>query len=104
MASADDRFFPAVFVASVGRERGFSEKQVTEALGKLKTALSNLQRQLDGREFLVGGFSLADIAHAGNFVRLRELESKNKISFGRYPNVAAWMERLEGRESYKAAV
>ena len=104
MASADDRFFPAVFVASVGRERGFSEERVTEALGKLKTALSNLQRQLDGREFLVGGFSLADIAHAGNFVRLRELEGRGEISLNDYPNLRAWMERLEGRESYKAAV
>jgi glutathione S-transferase len=104
MASADDHFFPAVFVASVGRERGFSEERVTEALGKLKTALSNLQRQLDGREFLVGGFSLADIAHAGNFVRLRELEGRGEISLNDYPNLRAWMERLEGRESYKAAV
>ena len=85
MASADDRFFPAVFVASVGRERGFSEERVTEALGKLKTALSNLQRQLDGREFLVGGFSLADIAHASNFVRLRELEGRGEISLDDYP-------------------
>ena len=104
MASADDHFFPAVFVASVGRERGFSEERVTEALRKLKTALSNLQRQLDGREFLVGGFSLADIAHAGNFVRLRELEGRGEISLNDYPNLRAWMERLEGRESYKAAV
>ena len=104
MASADDHFFPAVFVASVGRERGFSEERVTEALGKLKTALSNLQRQLDGREFLVGGFSLADIAYAGNFVRLRELEGRGEISLNNYPNLRAWMERLEGRESYKAAV
>ena len=104
MALADDHFFPAVFVASVGRERGFSEERVTEALGKLKTALSNLQRQLDGREFLVGGFSLADIAHAGNFVRLRELEGRGEISLNNYPNLRAWMERLEGRESYKAAV
>ena len=104
MALADDHFFPAVFVASVGRERGFSEERVTEALGKLKTALSNLQRQLDGREFLVGGFSLADIAYAGNFVRLRELEGRGEISLNDYPNLRAWMERLEGRESYKAAV
>ena len=104
MALADDHFFPAVFVASVGRERGFSEERVTEALGKLKTALSNLQRQLDGCEFLVGGFSLADIAHAGNFVRLRELEGRGEISLNDYPNLRAWMERLEGRESYKAAV
>ena len=104
MASADDHFLPAVFVASVGRERGFSGERVTGALGKLKTALSNLQRQLDGREFLVGGFSLADIAHAGNFVRLRELEGRGEISLNDYANVRVWMERLEGRESYKAAV
>ena len=47
--------------------------------------------------------SLADIAHAGNFVRLRELEERGEGSLGEYPNVAAWMERLEARESYKAA-
>ncbi len=77
MASADDDFFPAVFVASMGRQRGFSEERISEAFDKLKMVLSNLERQLDGRDFLVGGFSLADIAHAGNFVRLRELEGRD---------------------------
>jgi glutathione S-transferase len=76
MASADDNFFPAVFVASVGRERGFSEERISEAFEKLKTALPTLEGQLNGSDFLVGGFSLADIAHAGNFVRLRELEGR----------------------------
>ena len=103
MASADDHFFPAVFVASVGRDRGFSEKRVTEALGKLKMALFNLEGRLDGLDYLVGGFSLADIAHAGNLVRLRELEERGEFSLEDSPNLWAWMERLEGRESYKAA-
>jgi hypothetical protein len=31
MARADD-FYPQVFVSSVGRERGFSEEQVSDAL------------------------------------------------------------------------
>ncbi len=104
MASADDNFFPALFVASVGRERGFSEERVSEALGKLKTALSKLDRRLDGRDYLAGEFSLADIAHAGNFVRLRKLEERGDVAPENYPNVWTWMERLEGRESYKAAV
>ncbi len=60
----------------VGRERGFSEERVSEALGKLKTALSKLEEQLDGRDYLAGGFSLAYIAHAGNLVRLRGLEDR----------------------------
>ncbi len=104
MASADDNFFPAVFVASVGRERGFSEESVTEALEKLKTALAALEERLgDGREYLADGFSLADIAHAGNFVRLGELSEGGEVEVANYPNVVAWMERIEGRESFRAA-
>ena len=101
MASADDNFFPAVFIVSVGRERGFSEERVAEALEKLKAALAALEERLQGREYLAGGFSLADVAHAGNFVRLRELEGRIELSS--YPNVAGWMERIEARESFKAA-
>src|SRR5215210_5568474 len=103
MASADTDFFPAVFIASVGRERGFSEERVAEALEKLNTTLAALEERLRGREYLVGEFSLADIAYAGNFVRLRELSEKGEIGLADYPNVMAWMKRVEARESFKAA-
>jgi glutathione S-transferase len=43
------------------------------------------------------------VAHAGNFVRLRELAEKCDIVLADYPNVAAWMQRIEAREGYKAA-
>jgi glutathione S-transferase len=104
MAFADTNFFPALFVASLGRERGFSEERISEALEKLKTALDKLEERLKDRDYLAEEYSLAEIAHAGNFVRLRELEERGEVSLDRYPNVAAWMERLEGRESYKAAM
>jgi len=99
---ADAEFFPAVFVASVGRDRGFSEERVSEAFEKLKTALQELEENLQGRAYLADE-ALADVAHAGNFVRLRELEERGEVSLDECPDVAAWMERLEGRESYKAA-
>jgi glutathione S-transferase len=104
MAFADTTFFPALFVASVGRERGFSEERISEALEKLKTALQKLEEQLKDRDYLADEYSLADIAHAGNFVRLRELEERGEVALYRYPNVEAWMERLESRESYKTAM
>ncbi len=104
MAFADTNFFPAVFVASVGRERGFSEERISEAIEKLKSALEKLEERLKGRDYLADEYSLADIAHAGNFVRLRELEQRGEVSLDEYPNVAVWMERLESRKSYKAAV
>jgi glutathione S-transferase len=103
MARADDDFYPQVFVSSMGRERGFSEERISETLEKLKATLSRLEGGLEGCEYLADSFSLADIAHAGNFVRLHELEQKGTISLADYPNVASWMERIEARESFEAA-
>lgn len=104
MAFADDKFFPALFGASVGRERGYSEEKISEANGKLKAILTDLERQLEGRDYLVGDFSLADIAYAGNFVRLREMEEKNILPLEEYPNVRAWISRVEAKDSYKDAL
>ncbi len=103
MARADDDFYPQVFVSSMGRERGFSEEKISEAQEKLKATLSRLEEGLEGREYLAGPFSLADVAHAGNFVRLHELEERGAISFADYPNVASWVERIGARESFEAA-
>jgi glutathione S-transferase len=102
MARADD-FYPQVFVSSMGRIRGFPEERISEAQEKLKATLSRLEGGLEGREYLADSFSLADIAHAGNFVRLRELEQDGTIPLTDYPNVASWMERIEARESFEAA-
>ena len=104
MAFADTDFFPAIFAASVGRERGFSEERISEALERLKMALGKLEERLEERHYLADGLSLADIAYAGNFVRLRELEKRGEISLDEYPRVAAWVERLESRKSYEAAI
>jgi glutathione S-transferase len=103
MAFADDYFFPSVYRVRMGLQRGYSEDEIQEAKEKLSDALSRLERQLEGREHLAGEYTLADIAHAGNFRRLRVLAKSGEISLHEYPNVVAWMERVEARESYKAA-
>ena len=103
MARADDDFYPQVFVSSMGRERGFPQELISEAEEKLKVTLSRLEDSLESKEYLADGFSLADVAHAGNFVRLHELEENGTVSLADYPNVASWMARIEARESFKAA-
>ena len=103
MARADEDFYPQVFVSSMGRTRGFPEERISEAQEKLKATLSRLEEGLKGREYLTDSFSLADIAHAGNFVRLHELEENGTVSLTDYPNVTSWMDRIEARESFKAA-
>jgi glutathione S-transferase len=103
MAFADDYFFPSISGVRVGPQRGYSEERIREAKEKLDDALSRLEQQLEGREYLVGEYTLADIAHTGNFHRLRGLEKNGDVPLHEYPNIAAWMERVEGRESYKAS-
>ncbi len=103
MAFADDYFFPFISRIRMGSQRGFSEEQIQESKEKLQDALSRLERQLDNREYLMGEYTLADIAHAGNFHRLRELAERGDVPLEKYPNVTAWMEQVESRESYKAS-
>ena len=104
MAFADDYFFPSVYRVRMGPQRGYSEDEIEEAKEKLYDALSRLEHQLEGREYLVGGYTIADIAHAGNFQRLRVLAKSGEVLLHEYPDVMAWMERVEDRESYKASV
>jgi glutathione S-transferase len=103
MARADEDFYPQVFVSSMGRERGFPQERISEAQEKLVVTLARLEDRLEGSEYLADGFSLADIAHAGNFVRLHELEENGTVSLADYPNVVSWMARIEARGSFKAA-
>lgn len=103
-AFADDYFFSSISGVRMGPQRGYSEEQLQEAKEKLDDALSRLEHQLEGEQYLVGEYTLADIAHAGNFHRLRGLDQSGDVPLHKYPNVTAWMERVEGRESYEASV
>jgi glutathione S-transferase len=47
---------------------------------------------------------LADIAHAGNFHRLRVLAKSGEVGLDKYPNVMVWIERVQSRDSYEASV
>ena len=103
MAFADDYFFPSIRGVRMAPQRGLPEEQIREAKEKLEDALSRLERQLEGERYLMGRYTLADIAHAGNFHRLRGLAEGGDVPLHKYPNVMAWMERVEGRESYGAS-
>jgi glutathione S-transferase len=104
MAFADAYFFASVYRVRMGLQRGYSEDEIQGVKEKLYDALLRLEHQLEGGEYLVGEYTLADIAHAGNFHRLRELAEGGEVPLHKYPNVMAWIERVESRESYEASV
>src|SRR3712207_6551442 len=97
MAFADDYFFPSVYRVRMGMQRGYSEDEIQEAKEKLYDALSRLEHQLEGRQYLLGEYTLADIAHAGNFHRLRVLAKSGEASLEKYPRVRS-EERRVGKE------
>jgi hypothetical protein len=50
------------------------------------------EERMKDRDYLAEDFSLADIAHDGNSVRLREFEGRGEVSLAEYPSVG----RLDG--------
>ena len=90
---------PYVAVARHWMLHGLAESQ-PEALAEKRrlgyAALDGLERGLDGRDFLVGSYSIADIAlyaythvaHEGGF----DLEG--------YPRIRAWLDRVAAQPGY----
>ena len=73
--------------------------KVEESGTELRTYLENLNRQMQGREYIADGYSLADITYIPFFVR----RERYQVSIGDdLPHVKAWMERLLERPAVRA--
>ena len=73
--------------------------KVEESRTELRTYLENLNRQVQGREYIADGYSLADITYIPFFVR----RERYQVSIGDdLPHVKAWMERLLERPAVRA--
>jgi hypothetical protein len=103
MASADDYFFPSAFGVRVGPQLGCSEEQIREAKGKLYDVLSRPERQLEGKQYPVGSTRWQTSPTPGTFTACERWPRPVTYHPTSSPHVPAWMERVEGRESYKAS-
>jgi GST-like protein len=66
---------------------------------QLERLLGALEVRLEGREYLLGGFSLADVAAASWL----DLGTRFGLGLERYPRVAAWCKRCQGRPAFERA-
>jgi len=81
--------------------RGKPDENVIAAETKETTKLLGVfERGLSGRDWIAGDLSIADFALASTLTRRKAAG----IDFGPFPGVAAWIERLESRESWKRAI
>ena len=91
------------FVTLIHEHRKAEEERdvalIREAHGNIGSAFTVLERQLQGREYLAGPFSLADIAFMPNIALLERFDVPLDPDL---KNVASWIERLRTRASYVA--
>jgi glutathione S-transferase len=77
---------------------------IANALEKqLPPLLDWLDEQIKGKEFFVGNrLTIADIAIASPFVNF--MHAGEKIDAAKYPNIAAFLERMHSRPSFKELI
>ena len=66
--------------------------------GLRQRVLPYLERELDGRDYLCGRFTLADAPYMAMAMALQV----DGMELGDFPAVAAYLERLRGRPSYRS--
>lgn len=81
-------------------QRRGDESKAQAAQRELERFLPVLESALDGREWLEGEFSLADVAYAPHFMLLVQ----TGFSFSPYPRSARWLERVWARPAWQQTV
>jgi glutathione S-transferase len=76
---------------------------IDAALPAMEKAVAVLERQLEGRDFLLGAFCLAD-AYFGPLLHYVSGLPEGARMIGASPRVAAYLARLAARPSFKATV
>lgn len=81
--------------------RGEPDDSVIQGqLAEVAALVPILDANLAGREWVAGRLSIADFTLASTFVYRRQ----GRISLDAAPNVVAWLDRIEQRPSWQAAV
>jgi glutathione S-transferase len=73
---------------------------IEQARAKIAECFDRLEKELQGREYLAGAFSLADIAFYPNIDSLERIQVQVDPS---YKNLLAWIARLKARPSFAAS-
>ena len=74
-----------------------SAKLIDHSKAEITKCFERIERELEGREYLAGTFSLADIAYMPNIDLLERFQIPVD---SKYKNMLSWIERLKARPSY----
>ena len=98
----DNSFIPPIgfILAELHKAEGERDNELIRRYQEQAVrVVAMLEKQLDGKEYLVGTFSLADAAFAPRVLILAQLGIEVDA---RFPNVSGWINRLRARPSVRA--
>ncbi len=99
----DTRFNPPFVKLMYEMRKPEAERDANALAGansELNQCFERIEKELQGKEYLAGSFSLGDIAFMANFDFLERLQ----ISVDpKYANTIAWIARLKARPSFAAS-
>jgi glutathione S-transferase len=76
-------------------------QRIDNAKAEITKCLDRIEKELQGKEYLAGSFSLADVAFMSNIELLDRFNIP--VDAGKYTNTAAWIARLKARPSFAAS-
>jgi GST-like protein len=79
----------------------FAEEQLADSRTKIGQAVGKIEARLDGRQWLMGEFSIADLESAAWLAGMVSLEP---AAFAGRPRTAAWLERVRGQPAVAKAL
>lgn len=99
----DTRFNPAFvkIIQEMRKPEGERDaNNINAAKAEVSTCFDRIEKELEGKEYLAGAFSLADIAFMANI----DLLDRFQVSVdAKYKNTIAWIARLKARPSFAAS-
>ena len=82
---------------------GFTQAEFDAAYAEMTATFDRMEKALaDGRDWLVGDYSLADIAIVPFVERIDDLRP-DLLASGKWPGVSAWLARYKTRPSFEKA-
>ncbi|HYJ59811.1 MAG TPA: glutathione S-transferase family protein [Methyloceanibacter sp.] len=99
-AAIDAMFWETFIKPKILNQPGNDPGIIADAHARIGRFLPVLEKQLEGRDYIVGPLSIVDFAIGPRLDRAPELL---KIAMTPYPNILAWRERLRARPYWAAA-
>jgi GSH-dependent disulfide-bond oxidoreductase len=79
----------------------FSETHLGDSRTKIRQAVERIEQRLDGRQWLLGSFSIADIE---SYAWLAGMVPLVPEAFAGSPRATAWLERVKGQPALRQAL